>query len=262
MWHDGIIYDLTQNGISGNLLNLLEYFLKERKQRVVLNGQFSKWENITAGAPQGSILGPLLFSIYINDLTEGLTSNAKLFADGASLFSVVHDIKASASDLNKDLEIKNSWAFQWNMSFNLDPTKQAHEVIFRPKAKEMYHSLLVFNNVSVSQLSSQKHLGVILDSKLIFDEHLKMVSLKISKTLGLLWKLQNLLPRSALIRIYKAFVKPYLDHGDILYDQTYNMFFHHKLESIQYNACLAITGAIRGTSKEKLYQELRLESLP
>ena len=186
MWHDGIIYDLTQNGISGNLLNLLEYFLKERKQRVVLNGQFSKWENITAGAPQGSILGPLLFSIYINDLTEGLTSNAKLFADGASLFSVVHDIKASASDLNKDLEIKNNWAFQWNMSFNLDPTKQAHEVIFSPKAKEMYHSLLVFNNVSVSQLSSQKHLGVLLDSKLIFDEHLKMVSLKISKTLGLL----------------------------------------------------------------------------
>ena len=239
----------------------MEYFLKERKQRVVLNGQFSKWENITAGAPQGSILGPLLFSIYINDLTEGLTSNAKLFADGASLFSVVHDIKASASDLNKDLEIKNNWAFQWNMSFNLDPTKQAHEVIFSPKAKEMYHSLLVFNNVSVSQLSSQKHLGVILDSKLIFDEHLKMVSLKISKTLGLLWKLQNLLPRSALIRIYKAFVKPYLDHGDILYDQTYNMFFHHKLESIQYNACLAITGAIRGTSKEKLYQELGLESL-
>ena len=88
-----------------------------------------------------------------------------------------------------------------------------------------------------------------------------MVSLKISKTLGLLQKLNNLLPRSALITIYKAFVRPYLDYGDILYDQAYNMSFHHKLESIQYNACLTITGAIRGTSKEKLYQELGLESL-
>ena len=88
-----------------------------------------------------------------------------------------------------------------------------------------------------------------------------MVSLKISKTLGLLQKLHNLLPRSALNTIYKAFVRPYLDYGDILYDQAYNMSFHHKLESIQYNACLAITGAIRGTSKEKLYQELGLESL-
>ena len=88
-----------------------------------------------------------------------------------------------------------------------------------------------------------------------------MVSLKISKTLGLLRKLHNLLPRSALITIYKGFVRPYLHDGDILYDQAYNVTFQHKLESIQYNACLAITGAIRGTSKEKLYQELGLESL-
>ena len=147
------------------------------------------------------------------------------------------------------------------MNFNPDPTKQAHEVIFSHKTKEIYHPPLVFNNTNVSQSSFQKQLGVILDSKLIFDEHLKMVSLKISKTLRLLRKLHNLLPISILITIYKAFVRPYLDYGDILYDQAYNMSFHHKLESIQYYACLAITGAIRGTSKEKLYQELGLESL-
>ena len=199
--------------------------------------------------------------IYITALTEGLTTNRKLFADNTSLFSVVQDNQASANDLNKDLEIINNWAFQYKMNFNPDPTKQAHEVIFSHKRKEIHHPPLVFNNTNVSQSSSQKHLGVILDSKLIFDEHLKMVSLKISKTLGLLRKLHNLLPRSALITIYKAFVRPYLDYGDILYDQAYNMSFHHKLESIQYNACLAITGAIRGTSKEKLYQELGLESL-
>ena len=84
---------------------------------------------------------------------------------------------------------------------------------------------------------------------------------KISKTIGLLRKLQIFLPRAALITIYKAFIKLHLDYGDIFYDQAYNMSFHQKLESIQYNACLAITGAIRGTSKETLYQELRLESL-
>ena len=261
VWHDGIIYKLTQNGISGNLLNLLEDFLKERKQRVVLNGQVPIWKNINVGVPQGSILGPLLFLIYINDLTEGLTTNVKLFADGTSLFSVVHDTQTSANDLNKDLERINNWAFQWKMNFNPDPAKQAHEVIFSRKAKEIYHPPLGFNITSVPQSSSQNHLGVILDSKLIFDEHLKMVSLKISKTLGLLRKLQNLLPRSALITIYKAFVSPHLDYGDILYDQAYNMSFHHKQESIQYNACLAITGAIRGTSQENLYQELGLESL-
>ena len=83
-----------------------------------------------------------------------------------------------------------------------------------------------------------------------------MVSLKIRKTLGLR-KLHNLLPSSALITIYKAFVRPCLDYGDILYNQAYNMSFHHKLESIQYNACLAITGAIRGTSKEKILPRIR-----
>ena len=258
VWHDGIIYKLTQDGISGNLLNILEDFLKERKQRVVLNAQVSTWKNINTGVPQGSILGPLLCLIYINDLTEGLTTNVKLFT---SLFSVVHDTQASANDLNKDLKIINNWAFQWKMNFNPDPTKQAHEVIFSRKTKEIYHPPLVFNNTNVSQSSSQKHLGVILDSKLIFDEHFKRVSLKISKTLGFLRKLHNLLPRSELITIYKAFVRPYLDYGDILHDQAYNMSFHHKLESIQYNACLTITGAIRGTSKENLYQELCLASL-
>ena len=108
------------------------------------------------------------------------------------------------------------------MNFNTDSTKQAHEVIFSREAKEIYHPPLVFNNTSVSQSSSQKYLDVILESKLIFDEHLKMLSIKISKTLELPQKLHNLLLRSALITIYKAFARRYLDYDDILNDQAYN----------------------------------------
>ena len=112
VWHDGIIFKLTQNEISGNLLNLLEDFLKERKQGVTLNGQVSTWKNINNGVPQGSILGPLLFLIYISYLAEGLTTNAKLLAYDTSLFSVVHDTHTSVDNLNKDLEIINNWTFQ------------------------------------------------------------------------------------------------------------------------------------------------------
>ena len=100
-----------------------------------------------------------------------------------------------------------------------------------------------------------------MDNILTFDEHLTNVSNKISKTLGLLRKLQNILPRPALLTITKCFVRPHLDYGDIIYDQAYNLSFHQKLESIQYNDALALTGAIRGSSREKLYQELGLESL-
>ena len=120
---------------------------------------------------------------------------------------------------------------------------------------------MVFNNNNVSQVNFQTHLGVILDVKLTFEEHLQNVFNKTNKKIGLLKKLSNLLPRQALITIYKAFIRPHLDYGDVLYDQAFNNSFHAKMESIQYSACLAITGAIRGTSREKIYQELGLNSL-
>ena len=81
LWHKDLIFKLKQNRISGNLLSTLTDFLKLRKQRVVLNGKLSSWSNIESGIPQGSIFSPLLFFIYINNLLEGLTTNARLFAD-------------------------------------------------------------------------------------------------------------------------------------------------------------------------------------
>ena len=111
------------------------------------------------------------------------------------------------------------------------------------------------------ETNSQKHLGVVLDNRLSFEDHLNMILNKVNKTIELLRKLQNILPRSAQLTIYKSFIRPHLDYADIIYDQAYNASFHQKLELLQYNACLAITGAIRGTSREKLYEELDLESL-
>ena len=104
------------------------------------------------------------------------------------------------------------------MSFNLVPTKQAQEVIFSRKANKIYHSPLVCNNSTVSTVIIPRKLGNILDTKLICGGHLKMVSLNINKALGNLRKLQNLLPRSSLITIYKAFVRPHLDYDDIVND--------------------------------------------
>ena len=85
VWHGGLIYKSKQNGLKGNLLDTLTNFLNDRKQRVVLDGQHSKWGDIEAGVPQGSILGPLLFLMYINDFHDNLISNPKLFADDTSI---------------------------------------------------------------------------------------------------------------------------------------------------------------------------------
>ena len=234
--HKGIIFKLQQNGISGKLLDVLSDVLKDRKKSVILNGQFSSWTSINAGVPRGSILGPLLFLIYINDLTDGLSSNAKLFADDTPLFSVIHDVDASANELNNDLYQINKWAFQWKMSFNPDPSKQAQEIIFSTKTKKICHPSLRFNNSIVSQSPYQKHLGIFFDARLNFEEHLKAVTTKVNRTIGLLRKLQKTLPRPALMTMYKAFVRPHLDYGDQIYDEAYNESFHEKLESVQYNA--------------------------
>ena len=164
VWRNGLIYKLKQNGVSGNLLNLIIDFLDPRKQRVVLNGQYSSWASVKAGAPQGSILGPLFFLIFINELSDNLVSNPKLFADDTSLFSVVQYITLSAKNLNDDLKKINKWAFQGKMSFNLDPNKQAQEVIFSRKLNKPNHPSSNFNNTVVIQSTTHKHLGMILDT--------------------------------------------------------------------------------------------------
>ena len=158
VWHDGNIFKLKQNGISGKLLSVLPDFLKDRKQRVTLNGQVLSWTGVNADVPHGSILGPLLSLVYINDLADGLSSNAKLFADDTTLFSVIHDVDTSRNELNNDLYQINKWACQWKISFNPDLSKQAQEIIFSRKTKKIFHPSLRFNNSIVSQSPYRKHL--------------------------------------------------------------------------------------------------------
>ena len=167
VWHQGLLHKLKQNNISGKLFDIITDFLNFRKQRVVLNGQYSSWTSIQAGVPQGLILGPLLFLIYINDLCNDLTTNVKLFADDA-LFSIFHNMNTSATNLSNDLKKIKNCAIQWRMNFNPDPSKQAQEVIFSRKFQKTNHNQVYFNHNSVKQVPSQKHLGMYLDTKLNF----------------------------------------------------------------------------------------------
>ena len=147
------------------------------------------------------------------------------------------------------------------MSFNPDTNKQAQEVIFSRKVQIPNHFSLTFNGTCVTQSENQKHLGMYLDSKLDFKEHAQNELNKVSKTIELLRKLQKTLLRPQLITIYKSFIRSHLDNGYIIYDMVYNAFLHQRLKSIQYNVVLAITRAMRGTSREKFYHELGFESL-
>ena len=147
------------------------------------------------------------------------------------------------------------------MSFNPDASKEFRDIIFSRKTEKIYYPSLRSNNSIVSQTPYRKNLGIFLDARTTFQKHFKVITAKVNKTIGLLQKLQKAFPRSVLMAMCKAFVRPHLDYGDIIYHEAYSNTFHQNLESSQYNACLALSGAISGSSRENIYHELCLESL-
>ena len=217
VWHEGLIFKLKQNGVSGKLLKFFESYLLNRKQRVALNGSYSNYANIESGVPQGSVLGPLLFLVYINDLESNIISNVKFFADDTMVYSVVHDPHKTASDLNHDLGIINKWAYQWKMSFNPDPNKQATEILFYSKNKHVDHPPLFFNGTPVTRVKEHKHLGLILTPSLSFENHIIDKEKKAKKNVGIIKHLNKFLPLKSLKHMYTALVRSHLDYCDLIY---------------------------------------------
>ena len=160
---------MRQNGASGNLLKLQNY-LSNRKQRVVLNGFSSDYSSIDSGVLQGSVLGPLLFLIYINNLEKNIKSNVICFAGDIMLFSVVNNPAISANELNHDLKVISQWAYQWKMNFNPDLNKQATELLFSCKKNIPNHPSLFFNESVVPKVREQKHFRSNTRLKVIFWE--------------------------------------------------------------------------------------------
>ena len=132
--HEGLLYKLKSMNISGELYNLLENYLAGRHQRGILNGQTSSWRWVLAGVPHCSILIPLLFLVYINDLPAELKFNAKLFADDTSLFAIVKD-RMKVQIFSMMIYSWANWAFNWKMLFNPYPSKPEQEVLFSRKTK-------------------------------------------------------------------------------------------------------------------------------
>ena len=217
VWHEGLLFKLKQNGVEGKLLNLFQNYLTNRKQRVVLNGMESNWGEIKAGVPQGSVLGPLLFLVYINDLEKGIKSDVKFFADDTSLFSIVKNPVVSAENLQYDLNLISKWAHQWKMSFNPDPNKQAEEIIFSQKCSSPEHPKIYFNNIEVNRVRHHKHLGLTLDPKLTFAKHINEKISIARKGIGIIKHLASYLPLRSRDQIFKMHVRPHLDYCDMIY---------------------------------------------
>ena len=263
VWHEGLSFKQKLNGVDEPLLNLFTNYLANRKQRVVLNGTSSEWKSTSSGVPQGSVLGPLLFLIYINDLEKGIKSKIKFFADDTTLSFTIQ-----ISQHQNSIMIISSWAYQWKMAFNPDPNKLAVEVIFSTKNIKRLHTHLFFNGNEVRKVNAHKHLGFVMDSKLTFSNHINGKITKARKGIGIIKYLSKYAPVKTLDQIYKMFVRPHLDYCDVIYHTpaTLNGFnrstsLMESLEKVQYQAALAVSGCCQATSRNNIFEELGWETL-
>ena len=271
VWHQGLVYKLKRIGIEGDMINIIESFLSDRKQRVTIDGKFSDWVDINAGVPQGSLLGPILFLVYINDIVDVVESKIKIFADDTFIYRTVDQFCTTI--LNKDLESITKWAWMWKLVFNPDISKQAVEVIFSNKSNIASPFPLTFNGIPVKQVKDTKHLGLILDSKLNFSNHMNEKLGKARSSIGVMKQVKKWVDTKSLENIYKLYVRPHLEYGDLVFEisdlnktETFslrntNEHISTDIESIQYQAARIVSGAWKGSSIVKLYAMLGWESM-
>ena len=252
VWHKGLLFKLQQLGISQNFSNWFCSYLTDRQQQVVINGKASQVLTLESGVPQGSILGPLLFLIYINDITNGITTDINLFADDTSLLDIVDDPISSAARINQDLATLHNWATQWLVTFNASKTVI---MTFTLKRKKLVYPAQYLNSLILTEVNSHTHLGLHLLSDLSWSNHIQNIVLRATKRVNIMKRLKLLLCRNTLVHIYKTMVRPILEHGCVFFDSG-TVHDCDLLESVQYDAVRVCTGALWNTSKSKLLNEL------
>ena len=257
VWHKGLLRKLESIGFRGSLLSWVKNYLSERKQRVVINNSTSSWRDINAGVPQGSILGPLLFIVFINDILTDINSTMKLFADDTSLYLIVDDPQETAQTLNDDLVKLHAWSTQWLGNFN--PQKTETMTISR-KLNNPHQPNLIMNNTIISTVTEHKHFGLQLSDDGNWNKHIDMITKKAFSRVNILRKFKFILDRKTLETIYITFIRPLLEYADVVLD-TKTQILINKLENVQVEAARIVTGGTRLVSLSNLYIETGWEKL-
>ena len=174
-WHAGLLHKLEAAGVTGEVIAWFKNYLSDRKQRVVLPEVTSDWASIRAGVPQGSILGPLLFLLYINDIVSDIGSNIRLFADDTSLFIIVENSVITADCLNRDLDKMKQWATTWLVSFNPSITET---LLISRKVNRPQHPPLFMQDVQIKEVDYHKHLGLNFSNDGCWHQHIRYITEK------------------------------------------------------------------------------------
>lgn len=211
--HRRLLAKLWGYGIRGKLHEWIAHFLTNRKQRVLVNGEESEWGDVISGVPQGSVLGPVLFLIFINDLPEIMRSTVKLFADDTKLYTALRDPN-DAIALQDDIFTACDWADCWNLEFNAAKCKSLH--IGKDEGDEYFIKTKTNDIVKVSQVNEEKDLGVLFDRELKFSKHIAEKVKKANRNLGLICKTFSYMTKPMFLNLYKSLVRPHVEYATVI----------------------------------------------
>ena len=248
-------------GIEGPILQWVAEFLTKRKQRVVVNGTFSEEGEVTSGIPQGSVLGPVLFVMYINDLPQCVSNTAKLFADDTKLYAPNTD-DPSAVPLQSDLDNLQAWSNEWLIKFHPD---KCHVLkLGYHKSANNYHMNVTNTAGQTTQLplkesDFEKDLGVYVDNDLKFKQHVAQSTAKANRVLGIIRRTFATINCKLFIQLYKALVRPILEYGHTVWEPRH-ITPARDVEQVQRRAT-RLTSATKGLNYHERLKKLGLPSL-
>jgi len=228
--HNRLVHKLSTYGINGHLLQWIKSFLMSRSQQVTVNGQLSSTTQVISGVPQGSVLGPLLFICYVNDMPEEIKSTLKLYADDALLYREIHSPEDSKI-LQEDINTLQKWAERWMMKFN--PVKCEHLRVTNKSSPIVTQYFI--NGIKICQVPQAKYLGVHIDETLSWNSHVDFVCNKANNVRAFLQRNLRQCPLSVKERCYLSLVRPILEYACVVWS-PYTQINIDKLEKVQRRA--------------------------
>ena len=261
VWHRGLLTKLRAAGVSGQAYAWFSSFLSGRRQATIVDGAMSEFCDLHAGVPQGAILSPLLFSIYVNDIPSctSLSGSTNLFADDTSLFVADQSVSTLSTKLQICVDSLSKWFDSWLLTVN---TSKSAVMVIHPKKKASAEVLVSINGCDLPQVSSHRHLGLVINDTLTWSSHVDSVVSKASARIGLLRRLKH--RTSALIcrDLYQFCIRPVLEYAQVAWAGV-SMTDDHRLERVNRSAARLIssTGLSAGVSHPLLLARAGLEPL-
>ena len=250
--HQRLLDKVRAHGIDGKVLGWIKSWISDRQQRVVINGCKSKWGKVISGVPQGSVLGPLLFLIYINDLDSGVSSHLSKFADDTKIGRIIRSDEDTMA-LQADLEIMYEWADKWQMQFNISKCKVLSI------GRDNPHNRYTLNNEDLVRLESEKDLGVTVTSDLRQRKQCVEARNKANRVLGFILRSVKSRSPEVILKLYLALVRPHLDYAVQFWSPYYRKDIG-LLESVQRRMTKKIQG-MHNIPYERRLKLLDLHSL-